>query len=249
MWSPPRARSTLMMRVFEALGCRVLDEPFYAYWLRTTHKTDDPGYAETLAAHESDWRRVVAQIQDPLGADTRWYYQKHMAIHMLPEIDLSWLAHPEFVHGFLIRDPREVVASMTEFRDLEQVYHQRGAAAAAELVGVVQLGRLYDRASALGVRAPLVIDANDVLRNPDAILGGFCRDIGLDYDVHKPLRWAPGQHADDGAWAPFWYQKIFKTTQLGVYQPAKVAFPPIMQEVVDLCVPTYERLYARRLLP
>jgi len=249
MWSPPRARSTLMMRVFEALGCRVHDEPFYAYWLRKTQKIDDPGYAETLAAHDSDWRRVVAQIQEPLGPNTPWCYQKHMAIHMLPEVDLSWLGHPEFVHGFLIRDPREVVASMAEFRDLEHVYHHQGATAAAALVGIVQLGRVFDRASALGVRAPLVIDANDVLRNPGAILGAFCRDIGLPFDAQKPLQWAPGQHADDGAWAPFWYKKIFKTTQLGAYQPADVAFPPAMQEVVDLCIPTYQRLYARRLLP
>ena len=36
---------TMAMRVFEALGCAVLDEPFYAYWLKATKREEDPGYA------------------------------------------------------------------------------------------------------------------------------------------------------------------------------------------------------------
>ena len=252
MWSPPRARSTLLMRVFEALGCAVLDEPFYAYWLRSCNKTDDPGFAETLAAHESDWRKVVRELHAPPPRGVSFYYQKHMAIHMLPEVDLDWLAHPEFVHGFLIRDPREVVASMAEFRDLARVQREQGTAAAAELVGIVQLERIYDRAHALGAREPLVLDANELLQDPGGLLGAFCRRIDLPFTADQPIRWAPGQHASDGAWAPFWYQKIFATSELGIYRPPRQAeneLPPALCEVVSACMPTYERLFAKRLVP
>lgn len=247
MWSPPRARSTLMMRVFEALGCSVRDEPYYAYWLKAVAKSDDPGYSETLAAHETDWRAVTEQIQQPLPPDTAWAYQKHMAIHMLEEVDLGWLAHPEFVHGFLIRDPREVIASMVEFRDLERVHRESGAAAAAALVGIVQLERIYDQVLKDAVRPPLIIDANEVLLDPQGVLGAFCERIGLPFERDKPIRWATGQHPNDGAWAPFWYQKIFATTQLTQYRKSAVRFPAVMQEVVDLCLPTYERLFAQRI--
>ena len=48
MWSPPRARSTMMMRVFEALGCAVFDEPFYAYWLKAVNRVNDPGFRVTI---------------------------------------------------------------------------------------------------------------------------------------------------------------------------------------------------------
>ena len=58
----------MMMRVFESLGCRVMDEPFYAYWLAATQKTDDPGYKATLAAHETDWRVVANMSSTPISA-------------------------------------------------------------------------------------------------------------------------------------------------------------------------------------
>ena len=88
MWSPPRARSTMTMRVFEALGCAVLDEPFYAYWLKATKREEDPGYAATLAAHEIDWQKVEALLLGPVPGGKAVWYQKHMAIHMLPEVSL-----------------------------------------------------------------------------------------------------------------------------------------------------------------
>ena len=50
----------------------------------------------------------------PDGRD--WYYQKHMAIHMLEEVDLSWMM--EMRNCFLIRHPAEVIVSMSRFRAL-----------------------------------------------------------------------------------------------------------------------------------
>ena len=240
-----------MMRVFGALGCAVVDEPFYAYWLKATQKRDDPGYEQTLAAHETDWRRVVENVCGAIPENRDWYYQKHMAIHMLPEVDLGWMSDASFVHGFLIRDPREVIASMTEFRDLERVLNADGPEAAAELVGIPQLQRVYDLACNLANKPPPVLDANDVLREPEATLGAFCQRIGMPFDPTKPLRWQSGQHSEDGAWAPYWYQKIFATTGLQPYRPRNGDAAPYisanLQPVVDACMPTFERLSALRI--
>ena len=83
MWSPPRARSTMAMRVFEALGCAVLDEPFYAYWLKATKREEDPGYAATLAAHEIDWQKVEALLLGPVpGGKAVWYQKAHGNPHV-----------------------------------------------------------------------------------------------------------------------------------------------------------------------
>lgn len=248
MWSPPRARSTLLMRVFEALGCAVFDEPFYAYWLQALNKQDDPGFAETLAAHETDWQKVVEQLVGPVPGERAWFYQKHMAIHMLPAVKLDWMAHPEFIHCFLIRDPREVIASMTEFRQLRRVADEDGPEAAAALVGIPQLARIYAEVVRLGEAQPPVIDANDVLRDPQGTLGAFSERTGLPFDPERPLSWQQGQHPADGAWAPFWYQKVFATTGLQAYAGKAISVPAGLQEVVDVCMPTYERLYAQRLV-
>ena len=242
MWSPPRARSTLMMRVFGALGCSVFDEPFYAYWLKTLNKRDDPGYDLTVAAHETDWRRIVQDVLDAPVGTNGWSYQKHMAIHMLPEVDLGWMSDPAFVHCFLIRDPREVIASMTEFRDLRAVLAADGAQAAAELVGIPQLQRIYDQVCKLG-QVPPVLDANRVLRDPVNVLSAFCSKVGLPFDPDQDISWPAGQHANDGAWAPLWYQKVFATTSLKPYKSGVVQVSPDLKQVVDACMPTYEKLY------
>ncbi len=248
MWSPPRARSTLLMRVFEALGCAVFDEPFYAYWLRALDKRDDPGFAQTLAAHPSDYREITRLIEGAVPGDKHWYYQKHMAIHMLPEVPLDFMAHEEVVNCFLIRDPREVIVSMTEFRDLAEVAANEGVDAAARLVGIPQLQRIYERANTLSETPVPIIDANDVLRAPAATLGAFCAEVGLPFDASAPLEWLPGQHEADGAWAPMWYKKVFATTQLGTYQPRSIDVPAALMPIVDACMPTYEALHAQRLV-
>jgi hypothetical protein len=244
MWSPPRARSTMMMRVFEALGCAVFDEPFYAYWLKTLNKTDDPGYRETLAHHETDWRRIVDLVLGPIPDGREWYYQKHMAIHMLEEVDLGWMR--EVRNGFLIRDPAEVIASMSAFRALEP-RNEADVAAAAQLVGIPQLRRIFDRACDIAGGPPPVIDANDVLRDPARILGGFCAAVGMDFDPDVPLRWAPGRHPQDGAWADAWYGKVYETTGLGPYRPKKFTVPAPLQPLVDYCRPTYAHIAQYRI--
>jgi hypothetical protein len=226
----------------------VIDEPFYAYWLKATNKNDDPGFSDTLAVHEAHWPNVVQQILAAPVGDATVSYQKHMAIHMLPEVDLGWMSDPDFVHCFLIRDPREVIASMTEFRNLEHVLQSRGPQAAAELVGIPQLQRIYDRVTESGA-VPPVLDANSVLSQPTAVLAAFCERVGLPFEASKELCWSEGQHPTDGAWAPFWYQKVFATTTLKPYTPKPAKVPAELLPVVDACMPTYERLYALSLRP
>ncbi len=235
MWSPPRARSTMVMRVFEALGCAVYDEPFYPYWLKALNKEDDPGFRETMAVHETDWRKVIDRVLGPVPEPAAFYYQKHMAIHMLPEVDLGWMRQVR--NCFLIRNPIEVIASMAHFRDLEQ-----DAEEGARLVGIPQLERIYDYACEIEDSPPLVIDANDLLRDPKRILGLFCEAIGMSFDPAREISWAPGKHQSDGAWADAWYEKVYQTTRLGSYIPQETKIPAALAGVVERCLPVYERI-------
>src|SRR6188474_2763322 len=68
MWSGPRNISTAMMR---AWGNRddtvVIDEPFYAYYLKMTG-IEHPGADEVIAIGETDWRKIVAYLTGPIGS-------------------------------------------------------------------------------------------------------------------------------------------------------------------------------------
>lgn len=244
MWSPPRARSTMMMRVFEAIGCQVMDEPFYAYWLKATDKSDDPGFAVTLREHETDWRKIIDLLFAPLHDEDSWQYQKHMAIHMLDEVDLSWMQN--IINAFLIRHPAEVIVSMSEFRALAPTT-DRELHEAAALVGIPQLKRIFDLAHEISGQSPPVIDANDVLASPDQVLGAFCDEVGLPFNRAHPISWAPGRHPNDGAWADDWYQKVYETTELGTYIPRETVVPEALKPVVDYCLPTYEYIASFKL--
>src|SRR5215831_20796882 len=115
MWSGPRNISTAMMR---AWGNRpdtfVIDEPFYAYYLRATGK-EHPGAYEVMATGETDWRRIIAQLTGSIPNGEPIFFQKQMAHHLLPEVDREWLG--TITNCFLIRDPGEVIASYIKKRE------------------------------------------------------------------------------------------------------------------------------------
>lgn len=115
MWSGPRTLSTAMMRSWEnRAGATVVDEPFYAYYLRASG-LDHPGREEILASQPTDWREVAREMTTgPLPPGSAIRYQKHMTHHMLPEVDLSTLAGLRHTH--LIRSPRLLLASYAKVR-------------------------------------------------------------------------------------------------------------------------------------
>src|ERR1043165_1141674 len=116
MWSGPRNISTAMMRSWEnRTDTIVVDEPFYAFFLKATGK-NHPGSDEVIAKGETDWRKVVHNLVEPeLPASRRIFYQKQMTHHLLPEIDRGWIRG--LTNCFLIRDPREVIASYIKRRE------------------------------------------------------------------------------------------------------------------------------------
>src|SRR5437879_12966742 len=83
MWSGRRNIATAMMR---AWGNRpdtyVVDEPFYAFYLKKTG-ADHPGAEEVIAAGETDWRKIVEQCGRGVArTGTKIFYQKQMTHHL-----------------------------------------------------------------------------------------------------------------------------------------------------------------------
>ena len=169
MWSGPRNISTAMMRSFGARAdTLVVDEPLYAHYLAVTG-LDHPARDAVLASQPQRWQDVAAALTGPLPDGIRVYYQKHMAHHLVDEIDdRTWVLG--LTNVLLIRDPAEVVASYTRARS--QV--------APEDIGLLQQVRLHEELSAAGA-PPLVVDAADFLDDPEVFLRELCRRAGVDF--------------------------------------------------------------------
>ena len=234
MWSGPRNISTAMMR---AWGNRedtvVVDEPFYAFYLERTGKKH-PGAEEVIATGETDWRKVIARLTSDPPDGKRIFFQKQMTHHLLPEIERDWLL--SLTNCFLIRDPAEVIAS----------YLKKNDDPAQEDLGFIQQAETFDWLRARQETIPPVIDARDVLQNPERILRLLCEAIGVAFDAAM-LSWPPGLRDTDGVWAKYWYNEVTGSTSFQPYRPKLEPVPDRLCEIHDRCRECYERLSQHRL--
>jgi sulfotransferase family protein len=235
MWSGPRNISTAMMRAWENRGdCAVIDEPLYAHYLARTG-LDHPGREQVIAAGETDWRKVATLLTGPAPGSKAIFYQKHMTHHLLPDIERRWLAH--LTHVFLIRDPREVLASYVKSRPN----------VTAEDIGVVQQLEIFEYLRTLRGEDPPVIDAGEFLDAPEAQLRALCARLGVPFTA-RMLHWPPGPRASDGVWAPYWYAKVLESTGFEPRRPREVRVPEAYRALIDAAMPCYQALFERRLI-
>jgi hypothetical protein len=228
VWSGPRNISTALMRSWENRpDCRVVDEPLYAYYLAQTG-LDHPARDEVIAAGETSWPAVVAELTAPVDGI---YYQKHMTHHLVPQLPREWIG--SLTNVLLIRDPAEVVASYVRSR----------SNVVAEDIGLVQQAELYDQLAGV----PPVIDAADFLQDPEGYLRWLCSYVGVEFS-EAMLRWPPGPRESDGVWAPHWYDAVLASTGFEPYRPREVELHGAALEAAQRSRPDYERLHAARVV-
>lgn len=228
MWSGPRNLSTAMMYSFAARGdCAVVDEPFYAAYLAITG-LEHPMRDAIMAAQPQDPNCVVNRLLGPVPAQKPYFYQKHMAQHMIPGMPRDWIH--EVTNVFLIRHPARVAASFSAKYDNPKLTD----------IGFVQQVELYEQLIDEG-SSPVVIDSADIRRNPECSLERLCVAIGLDW-TSDMLSWPRGGHADDGVWASHWYGAVHESSG---FAPAEGPLPVLTgarAKLADEAMPAYEHL-------
>jgi hypothetical protein len=235
VWSGPRNISTAMMR---AWGNRrdtfVIDEPFYAYYLKATGK-DHPAAAEIIATGQTDWRKIVARLtNEPIPGGKSVSFQKHMTHHLLPEIDREWIV--DLANCFLIRDPREVILS----------YIKKNPNPTLEDLGFIQQCGIFEFVWDRTGSIPRVVDARDLLENSERLLRLLCHAVGVSFD-EAMLSWPAGLRDTDGIWAKYWYDEVARSTSLQPYKAREGAVPKHLREIHERCRECYEHLYQHRL--
>jgi sulfotransferase family protein len=234
MWSGPRNLSTAMMRSFGSRADTfVSDEPFYGCFLKESG-ADHPMREEVIAAMDCDWRSVMASLREPAPDNSPIWYQKHMWHHMSGPI--GYEDFDGFTHAFLIREPERMIAS----------YLRKREGAEFDNFGLDRQAEFFEReADRLG-QAPPVVDANDILANPEGVLSTLCDALRIPWDPAM-LSWAPGPRDTDGPWAPHWYGAVEKSTGFGPPETDSVELPDNALRLAERCRPHYERLARYRL--
>jgi hypothetical protein len=236
MWSGPRNLSTAMMRSFGSRADSfVSDEPFYGCFLKE-NGADHPMREKVIAAMDCDWQSVMQSLRGKTPDGSPIWYQKHMWHHMVGPIGYDDFAG--FTHAFLIREPERMIASYLRKRDT----------AAFDGFGLDRQAEFFEReADRLG-HAPPVIDAHDVLTNPQVVLSQLCEALGIPWDMAM-LSWLPSRRETDGPWAPHWYGAVEASTGFGSPETHHVELSEEAQHLADRCRPFYRQLAAHRLRP
>lgn len=234
MWSGPRNISTAMMRAWgnrpDTLVC---DEPLYAHYLFVTRKPH-PGMEEVIAAGEIDWRKVTDWLTGPVPEGRSIFFQKHMAHHLLPDMEREWIGRLQNV--LLVREPREMLTSLVKTTP----------DAGLEDTGLPQQWELFEWLRDRTGEAPIVIDARDVLENPRGMLEVLCSRLGVTF-TDAMLAWPPGPRSTDGVWAKHWYHEVEKSTSFRPYKPKDEAVPDRWRGLLQDCNAIYARLHEVRL--
>ena len=221
-WSGPRNISTALMYSFrERADTTVVDEPFYAHYLRVSGR-EHPGHQEVLDSQDQYSDRV---IQNVIMSDyaTPVVFFKQMCHHLV-DIDLSFLDNCSNI--LLIREPSLVIRSHAKnVPDLK-----------VSDIGLDIQNFLLNRILESG-KAPVVVDSANLLTRPEAILRELCQHLEITFD-DSMLSWEPGPKPEDGVWAKHWYKNTHESSAFSNKEPNRDPMPekflPVLEEATIL---------------
>jgi hypothetical protein len=229
LWSAPRSRSTAFERMMMERGdVAVLHEPF-------SHVKDfgSAMVGQRRVTSEEDLLRALKA----LGGRT---FVKDTTDFHYPRL----LEDDEFlrgtVHAFIIRHPREVIASHARLNPNLQ----------REEIGFARLWEIYSAVTAVTGAAPLVIDSDDLLARPATIVEAYCRRVGIPF-MPESLRWRAGTPQP---WqrTERWHLAASESTGFGGggrRGGEPLILDPVLAGYCDYHLPYYEALRERRLVP
>ncbi|MEJ2177057.1 MAG: HAD family hydrolase [Gammaproteobacteria bacterium] len=234
MWSGPRNISTAMMRAFENRpDTEVWDEPMYGHYLYKTG-IPHPGADEVIADQGINWQDIARRCLGNAPNNAPVFYQKHMTMHLLPEMSQDWVRG--LTNCFLIRKPDQVVASYGAVRpDLT-----------LDDLGFIQQAKLFDYVIKTTSTMPMVIDSKDFLLNPETMLRKMCERFDIPFRTEM-IAWPEGKRDTDGVWGKHWYDSVWKSTGFAEYEERPLNLSPELQKIADEAEPYYQVLYQHRL--
>ena len=209
------------------------------------------------SSHTFNW--VKQQLEAP-QTDTDLVFVKDM-IHGITD---HYDDIPDnFHHTFLMRHPLKVFDSYKRLR-------MNSPGMLSDLTSLPEMNipsgyffrELYDLFEYVKTHrdpSPVVIDADDLLRDPKGILSAYCKHSGIKYN-DSLLQWPAGTDEIFKRWiiqkevVCNWrvlevFKKCFDSTCFGqpTQIPDRANLSPDVLQLTDACMPIYEKLYEQRL--
>lgn len=229
--SSPRNISTAMMYAFaHRSDTKVMDEPFYGYYLNLTD-APHPGKEAILASQP----HTLAEVKDWIAHTASQHevvFIKNMAQHLI-NLDMGFLK--SYKNVFLIRHPRALITSFAKVIPQPKMTD----------IGAKRQLELYDYLS--NDQDCPVVDAGEVLKNPEIVLTKLCQKLNLTFDPSM-LHWQPGALPEDGIWASYWYDRVHASSGFESPTTNKNPFPANCNPLLEEALPIYEKLFKKAIM-
>ncbi|GII62131.1 branched chain amino acid aminotransferase [Sphaerisporangium krabiense] len=229
LWSAPRSRSTAFLRMMAARGDHtVVHEPF-------SHVADfgeaqvGPFTAHTETELIATLRELATRGPVFFKDTTDFHYPGLLA-------DDAFLS--EATHTFIIRHPEQAIAS----------HFKLNAELGRDEIGFAWLAEIYDAVATRSATPPVVIDSDDLIRNPEATVREYCARVSIPF-IPEALTWEPGVR-DDWRKTQRWHESTSRTDG---FVPTSGSDAGVVRNdarlsgYLDYHLPYYERLHAARM--
>jgi hypothetical protein len=247
LWATPRSTSTAfewMIRMRGDLVC--FHEPFGEAWYQGDDARAPRLNADSPRKPGLNFDVVLSRLQ--AAARSRSVFSKDM-----PQFtDHLWRDDflDRFEHSFLIRDPAKVLASLYH----SWVKSGNDDGFTRNEIGFDEQRALFDRLHDRHQHAPVVIDSDDLLEDPPAMVAKYCDAIGIPF-IAEALSWEPGSRSEvlwyDGN-DSIWHENLKNSDGLKA-QPRKHIdiddLPPRLQSLYQDFLPHNHPQHAHRLRP
>ncbi|ROQ69478.1 hypothetical protein EDD93_3979 [Streptomyces sp. 840.1] len=228
LWSAPRCRSTAFMRMMAERGdFLVVHEPF-------SHLADF-GVAEAgpLRAHSE--AELIAALRE-LSEQRPVFFKDTTDFHYPGLLaDSAFLA--EATHTFIIRHPREAIAS----------HFALNPSLGRDEIGFARLAEIYDAVEATG-REPVVVDSGLLMERPADTVAAYCAGVGIAYR-EEALSWQPGMR-EEWRRTQRWHESTSRTDGFHKEASPYGTTPDndeTLAEYLRFHLPFYEKLLSRRM--
>ncbi len=193
LWSSPRNISTALMYSFaQRSDTKVVDEPFYAYYLKNkAPKLKHPGKTAILESMSTDFDEIVKSLAS--YNKKRLLFVKNMTHHLMETpIDFSY----EWLHIILTRHPDNA------FNSFKKVISNP----TLNDLGYKQQYELAMKLHSNNIPYYL-LSSEKLLQNPSSELQRLCNYLEIPF-YDAMLSWNKGPINEDGIWAKYWYENV-----------------------------------------
>ncbi|MDT0556463.1 sulfotransferase family protein [Patiriisocius hiemis] len=225
--SGPRNLSTAIMYSFaQRNDTKVVDEPYYGYYLKHASIVVKHPSEEEIAATMDTSKEAITNNIEKLSEKSNMFV-KGMAHHYFsntPKHILNWN------NVILIRHPKKLITSFSKVIDNPSI-NDIGIKKAAELFLYLQKKN----------KTPIVIDSDELLKDPEGYLKKLCALLHIPFQSEM-LSWKKGGIKEDGVWAKHWYKNVHNSTGFSAQKSSSNAMPERFNALLDEALSYYEIL-------